>query len=1044
VKSIVRFSVNNSLFVNLISVVIMIAGVICMFSLRREAFPNVNYDMVLVQTSYFGSSPSEIEKLITIDLEDELKEINGIDEMSSVSADNTSVIILELDPDEQNKSKIVNEIQRAVDRVELPEEAEDPIVNEVESKNFPVINISLSGDLSENELQNWARKLELEMLSLTDVARVDRTGWRDREIWVEVDPKKVLEYRLSLDDVILALKNKNMDVPGGTMTAGEKDYQVVTRGEFETPAQVENVIVRANDLGNWIKVKDVAKVKDTFEDNELIEKTAGERAITLTVNKKEKGDILRLVREIKQKVAQFEKGAPQTLNITYFDDFSFYVNRRLNVLKNNGIIGMIFLVTALLLTLTRTVAIVTALGIPTAIFLTFIFMYFTGMTLNLVTMFALIMILGMTVDDAIIICENVYRHMEMGKTPHEATIDGVSEVAKPVISVMLSTCVAFAPLFFMGGVVGKFIASMPIIVMITLFASLIESFLILPSHLADFVRKSGEIDKINKYRWYASFREKYLKVLTWVLGYRYKALGIFTGAIALVVILYVFGMRFVLFPQGLIEEFLIQMEAPVGTSLHDTSRRVESMEKLLAQLPKSELDNFITRVGAVRDGVDDPYAERGTHRAQIHVFLQPERRRGRRDVDKIIEQLRKDSVSFKSDFNHIAFDKVRAGPPVGDPVSIRLSGDDFKTLTEAAGKVKTRLEQIKGLEDARTDFSEGRSQIKVVVDDEKATQVGLTQKDIANTVRYVFDGGEATTIRKTDEQIDVIVRYTKEDTGSKDVFESIQVLNRFGNLVPLPKVAKLEETTGVDSIKHFDRKRTIHISATLDEKKVTPVEVRNIITAYAEKEVLPNYPSISMSFGGEQEETEKSMKDFQKSIIFALLMIFTILAANFNSLIRPVIVMSAIPFGIAGVVVAFFIHGQPLSFMAMLGTIGLTGIVVNDSIVLVNFIGNLRREGKGNIESIIEAAHTRIRPVILTTITTCVDLLPLAYGIGGRDPFLMPMALAIAWGLMFATVLTLLLVPCLYAISDDASDWLKKIRDDKKFPRLHFPSHPGK
>lgn len=1029
-KGVIRFAVNHSLFVNLLSIFVVVAGILSLLTLRREAFPNVNYDVVMVQTDYFGSPPEEIEKLITIEIENELKEVSGIDEMNSVSSENISMIILQLDPDEKDKTKVVNDIQRAVDRVDdLPEDAEDPIVNEMQSKDFPVINVSLSGPFEERELQRIARKLEILFLDLQDVARVDRTGWRDREMWVEVRPEIVDKFRLSLEDVILALRNKNLNIPGGTLTTASGDFLVRTIGEFETAKEIEEVIVRANDSGNWIKVKDIATVQDTFEDDDVIEKTFAHKAITLTIVKKEKGDIIRLVEDIKKVAEEFKKDAPEDLKISYFDDFSYYVKRRLNVLTNNGTIGLILVVFALLIFLTRSVAVMTALGIPIAVAMTFFFMNTMGLTINLITMFALIMVLGLVVDDAIVVSENVYRHIEMGKKPKQAAIDGTSEVALPVITTVLTTIVAFVPLFFMSGIMGKFISVIPVIVIVALTASLVESLVVLPSHIADFSgkKKANGTHSKEKHGWYLRVENFYMKRLTWILRHKYVAILLFVGVFFAAIALYVSSMRFVLFPQGLIEEFIIKAKAPIGTSLEEMERRIGKMEDLVLKLPKEDLDNFVTRVGIARESVDDPNSERGSHIAQIQVYLTPEKTKGRRNADDIISELRKGSKPFGDLYDELTFDKVRAGPPVGKPVAIRLRGDEFDVLEGAAERVKEKLHTIEGVLDIKDDFDEGKTEIRIVVNEEKASQAFLSIRDIATTVRNALDGGVATKIRKTDEEIDVIVRYPESEVDTREIFDYIQIPNRFGSLVPLKKIAKLEENRGYNAIKHFDRKRLINVTASVEEKVVTPIDVAKQIGKFSAGPLAEEFPAVTVSFGGEQEETQKSMQDFLRAIFLALFLIFIILAANFNSIIRPIIVMAAIPFGLVGVIFTFFFHGQPLSFMAMLGMIGLTGVVVNDSIVLVDFIASLRREGKERLESIVEAGRLRLRPVILTTFTTMVGLMPVAYGIGGSDPFLKPMALAISWGLVFATVLTLLLIPCLYSISDDVKDLLAKL-----------------
>ncbi|MBN1687725.1 MAG: efflux RND transporter permease subunit [Candidatus Omnitrophica bacterium] len=1045
-RKLIQYCVNHSLFVNLLSVFLFVAGIICLIALRREAFPNISWDIVVVQTVYFGAPPEEIEKLITIELEEELKEVNGIDEMISVSSENRSVITLKLDPDEKNKPKIVNDIQRAVDRVkDLPEDAEDPVVEEVESKDMPVINVSLSGKMSEHELQKIARKLELELLDLPDVARIDRTGWRDREIWVEVDPKKVEDYYLSLSDIILSLSNKNLNIPGGTLDTPKGEYLIRTIGEFGTAAEIEKVIIRANDQGNWIQVQDVAQVQDTFEDDDLIEKTHGELAITLTVVKKEKGDIIRLVEDIKTKVEDFKKDAPEGLRVSYFDDFSYYVKRRLNVLTNNGFIGVTLVVVALFIFLTRTVAIMTAIGIPIAILTAFFVMYISGFTINLITMFALIMVLGMVVDDAIIISENVYRHMEKGKAPREAAVIGTSEVAVPVISTVLTTIVAFVPLFFMSGIMGKFIWAMPMVVIIALSASLFEALFILPSHLADFGRVSTSEHKKKVEVWMQQFQEFYLSGLRWVIKQRYLFIGSAFSLFFLVVIFNLLGLHFVLFPQGLIEEFFIRLKAPIETSIQEMEKKMNQVDQLVAKLPDNELDNFVTRVGMQmtdHSGLDNV---RGSHLGQIHIFLTPETTHGRRKADEIIAWLRKEMKGMENLFEEITFEKVRAGPPVGKPVEIRIRGDEFSVLEEVAEKVKARLHKIEGVEDIEDDYSVGKPEIRINVDEEAATKAYLSIRDISTAVRNAMDGGIATKIRKTDEEIDVIVRYPASETNGEEVLESIRIPNRYGNLVALNKVANLEKKQGINTIKHFDRKRLVNVTASVNEEKVTPVEIEKIMTRYIKEDIMPHYSGVNVSFGGEQEETRKSQADFIRAIILAVFLIFIILAANFNSVIQPIVVMMAIPFGITGVFLAFFLHGMALSFMARLGMIGLSGVVVNDAIVLVSFINQLRREGMSSIDAVFEAGRLRLRPVLLTTVTTIAGLLPVAYGIGGNDPFIRPMALAVGWGLFFGTVLTLLVIPCIYVVmADDFSGWCRHCGEyvaKTLWPRLkHFIS----
>jgi len=979
-RKLIEFSVRNSLFVNLLSVFLLAAGCFSMMTMQKEAFPNISYDIVTVQTNYFGAPPQEIEKLISIKLENELKEVDGIDEINTISTENVSMVVIQLDPDVKNKYKVVNDIQRAVDRTQdLPADLEDdPIVTEIESRNFPVINVSISGDLSESELQEHAKNIETRLLDLDGVAKIARVGWRDREIWVEVNPKYVDAYKLSLDDVIEALQNQNLNLPGGTLdTATEGEYLVRTIGEFETSEEIKKVIIRANDVGNWIRVEDVANVQDTFEDDDLLEKTRGTKAITLTVIKKESSDIIDVVQQTRDTVAEYMLTAPPALEASFFDDYSYYVKRRLNVLTTNGKIGILLVLLSLLMFLTRSVAITTALGIPVALATTFLIMNMLGLTINLITMFALIMILGLIVDDAIVIAENVYRYIEKGMDPREAAVVGASEVALPVLSTVLTSVAAFSPLFFMKGIMGKFISAMPIVVIIALTASLIEAYLVLPAHLADFCKRPNAKKRKKSLfaRGFQNFRIGYLKLLRWVVHHRYKAFVLISILFISSFLLFKTGLKFVLFPQGLIEEFFIRTKAPIGTSLAENERRLQQIEAFVREIPEAELDNYITQVGLIREDASDPYTDRGSHVGQLHIFLTPEKSRSR-TADQIIQILRDQTKSLGNLFDEISYEKVRAGPPVGKPVNIQIRGDSLERLELVAEQFKSALHKLKGVEDIKDDYDPGKTELRIIVGPEAAQKTFLTVRDIAHAIRNALDGNVATTIQKTDEEIDVIVRYPEEYRNSKDVIDKLYVANKFGNLVPLNKVAKTEERAGINVIKRLDRKRMIQVTATVDEDITTSLEVQKAMEHFFTGDTKAAFPDATISFGGEQEKTAESMTDFYRAFILALFLIFIILAANFNSVVQPLVVMFSIPFGITGVIFAFYLHGQPFSFMALLGLIGLSGVVVNDSIVLVDFINKHRKLGWSRARSIYGAGRVRLRPVLLTSISTVAGRFP--------------------------------------------------------------------
>ncbi|MFC1667140.1 efflux RND transporter permease subunit [Candidatus Omnitrophota bacterium] len=1023
--SLPRFSVNQSLFINLLSVIIIISGLIVVLGMNREIFPNVDFDRVSVTTLYPGATPLDIEKLISVPIEKELKEVDGLKEIRSSSSSGISLVLVKIDPDEQDKKKVVSDIRSAVDRAkDLPKDIyEDPVVTEITTKQYPIIEVSVSGDMSEQKLQSYADALQDELEDIKGVARTTKSGYRDREIQVLADPEKMREVYVSFDEIEEALRSRNISVPAGEINTETAEYSIRTTGEFSTPEEVANIIIRANDSGNWLRVKDVAKVKDSFKDADIIYKTLGTRSINLVVMKKRAGDAITIVNKIKKVGERFLKNCPNNLQISYVNDYSFFAKRRLNVLKNNGWASLILVIASVLLFLQRRVALMTVLGIPIAFFTTFIVMGAMGITINLISMFGLIIVLGMLVDDGIIVAENAYRYMEEGVAPREAVIKGTEEVTRAVTTAIFTTIAAFSPLLFMTGIIGKFIRNIPTVLIIALLASLGEALIILPSHLADFVKikydgRGKPVNLSKDMPWFKALVRSYTKLVKIAIRRKYRVLS------GLVVILLACGflafgvIKFIIFPNAGINFFFVRAEAPIGTPLQKTNELIAPVEKIVSEISSEEMDAFVTSVGAIQEDRHDPFAGQASHLVQVTVYLTPEQDR-KRSVDEIISGVRRKAKNIKG-FTSLRFDKPQSGPPVGKAVEAKIRGEDFKTLDIIAAKYMDYLKTIKGTTDVTWDHKPGKEEIRIKVDNERASLAGLSVTQIAKTVRAVFEGSIATKIKpiKAEEETDVTVMFPKKSSKDINVFKNILIRNRFGNLILLKNVAAIEKVPGTTTIHHLNGKRVVTASANVDTDKTTSLKVNKILEKKF-KDLPQRYMGYSVKYGGEQEETMDSLMSLLKAFFYASLVIYLILASSFKSLIQPLIIMLAIPFGLIGVVAAFLIHGLPLSFMAILGIVGLNGIVVNDSIVLVDFINKLRRSGMDRFDSIIKAGQMRMRPVLLTTITTVGGLSTVAYGIGGKDPFLVPMALSICWGIAFATMLTLIVIPCIYSIVDD-------------------------
>ncbi|MFC1703580.1 efflux RND transporter permease subunit [Candidatus Omnitrophota bacterium] len=1056
-----EFSVKNSLLVNLISGFIIIVGIIAMVQLRREAFPPVDFDAVIITTVYPGASPEDVEKLVTTPIEKELKGISGIKEMTSKSEEGISSIGIDIDPDARAKEKVVDDIQKAVDRVRnLPSEIEeDPTVFELTADEFPIIELSIGGNFSEREKHKYAEQLEDLILEVEGVANVRRIGWRDREYWVEVDPNRLKEYHVSIDEIILALRSRNIALPGGQLTTATNEFNVRITGEFTSVEEIGEVVIRANDAGNWLKIKDVARVSDTFEDEDVIAKINGERSVSMVVVKNKTGDILKIVDKVKETIAQFEKGTPEGMEVITTNDFSYYVKRRLKVVQTNGAIGLVLVLVVLFLFLDPIPALMTAIGLPIALFTTFAVMLSMGATINLVTMLALIIVLGMLVDDGIIVAENVYRYIEDGMTPKDAAIKGTSEVIAPVTATILTTCAAFSPFLFMQDLIGRFIRFIPIVVMIALGASLFEAFIILPSHLSDFVKvrraNGAKRRSLRKDRpWYKRLVAFYTKVLKGALAHRYKVLLGMSGIFVAVIVIAGAFMKIEMWGGEGIEYFFVRAEAKKGTPLEELNRLIAPVEDLMATIPDTELDSYRTYLGSIEtERHFDPNAKKGTHLGQIRVFLTPSQHRKRRP-EEITESLRPALEKIEG-FEKLTFFREKEGPPQGQPVEVGIKGDDFEVSQKIAGEFIDALSETKGVSDIVSAYEFGKKQLRVKIDEEKAKKYFLTVGQIASTVRSTFRGGVATTVKptKAEEEINVVVRFSEEDRSNLNAFDKILVANTFGNLIPLQSVATIEETEGVFKIDHLDGKRVIMVTAQVDNKNVTSLKVNNMLKEKF-KDISQRFPGYTVHYGGEYEDQMEMLQNLLRAFLIAFLLIFIILAAIFNSLIQPILVLFAIPAGMIGVLIAFMLHdffgkmffgiGRPLSFFAFMGLVGLLGIVVNDSIVLVDFVNKLRKSGKDRTVSLIEAGQMRMRPVIMTSVTTIAGLVSVAYGIGGGDPFLKPMGLAIIWGLFFSTGFTLVVIPCLYAIIDDISLKLLKHESVKKNHNDHHNQIPPK
>ncbi|MBN1596219.1 efflux RND transporter permease subunit [candidate division FCPU426 bacterium] len=1041
-EKIVQYFIDRKLLVYLISILVIAAGVVAATGLRRQILPDVDMLIVQISTIYPAASARDVEVNVTLPLEEKILEVDGLKKVRSVSMENYSQISINLDPDAEDHEKVRADIRRAVDQVtDLPKEITDrPDIAEWDTSWIPVVIIGLNSQtLPEERLRQISRRMEKEIEGLPGVAHVDKLSYRDREIKVQVSPERLREYFLSLSDVIEAIRNRNIRLTGGSLESYADATTVLTLAEFTHPQEIAEVIVRSNFEGQRLTIANLAVLDDGYKDRHFEHRIKGKECIALRIHKKKSADSIKVMEEVDQYLQSMQKSLPQELNVIKTRDNTRITRRRLGILGNNAVIGFVLLMAILVVFLNLRVAFWTAMGIPFALGVGFMAHALTGGSIDSVSIMVFILVLGMLVDDAIVVAENIHRHQENGMPVMQAALRGVTEVAAPVAATVSTTIVAFLPLFSLGGMLGLFIRMIPIIVIGTLLGSLLESFFILPSHLAaggvksaNWKEKGALADPL-----FISLRRFYKNILKKALRNRYQV--VLGGLLFLGLVTYMATnhLKFILFPQEGAEELYVHIETPVGSSFAATRKKVAEVEALLSALPKKELLEFESWVGMDQSIAGDEMY--GDNLAMIYFRLNPYGERLRLATE-IVEDLRA-ATSRLEGFEQISFEIDSGGPPVGRAVELNIVGDDPELQKAALDEVLGFLRGLPGVIDPDADLKFSRDEEVIHIDQDELARRHLTVAQVANTVRMAFEGEVVTSVRFKQEEVDIRVRLDEKSRQTKRTLHNLQVRNHMGNLIPLRAIISLERRPVLQGIRHYLGQRVVTVAADVDTHVTTSNEVNEkVLEKFAD--VSRRYPGIRIITTGEAAESAEVMHNMGKAGFLAVLAIYSILVIVLNSLTQPLIILVAIPFGLIGVILAFWAHGMAMGFLAVIGILGMSGVVVNDSLIILSFINHLALERKelGHTmhETILDAAETRLRPVILTTLTTAVALLPTAYGFGGSDPFIQPMVMAMLWGITFATALTLFWVPTLYAIGQDIKVRLKLTSRGAK----PLPSHP--
>ncbi|MEZ4872482.1 MAG: efflux RND transporter permease subunit [Bdellovibrionales bacterium] len=1041
-RKIIEFFATEHLLGNLLTVMLLIVGIVSTYNIRRDIWPSVNFDITVISTTLPGASPEQIENLIINPIEEALREVDGIKKVTSNATESTGVVILQLDPDARDSAKTNRDIRNAIDIIDsFPEDASDPVIQEQDSSLAPIVEVTVSGGKTYGENRRYAQLLYDEISLMRDVGKVTKQGYFDEEFHVIADPDLMAQKNISLGDIINSLGSNNISLPAGD-TYNDKDAELLirTEAEFKSAEEIGEVVIRANDVGFNTRVKDVAQVLEAYEDPNVLYKVHGEDSIHLTVSKKANADALDLISELRENVKIWTKDFPEEIHFGFSRDFSKFLSARLSTLTSNLLLGLVLVLIVLSLFLPWQVTVVVSVGIPIALLSAIAVASLAGGSLNLVSLIGLIIVLGMLVDDAIVVSENVWRHIEEGKEVTKAVIDGTREVFGPVLASILTTVCAFGPMLFMTGIFGKFIYEIPFMVIIALGFSLFEAFIIMPSHIVSWVgpfinniitkKQSGSDEP--QVKWYDKYIVKYQNYVVWSIKRKYTMLAsailllIATGAL-----LAVTG-KFVLFPSEGEQFFFVHLESPKGTSLEQMKKNVIPVEKAIENLPKDEVTDVVAIIGLIQQDPNDPQTRRGTNYANIRVELTPKFSRTR-NVRQISEQLRKELGDIPNIIS-MNIEVAKEGPPQGRSISLNVTGRDFQIMNEIAQKVKEKLKTYDGVIDIRDSYLQGKDEWQVLPIKSVAASSGLSASEIAQTVRAAFAGIKATSVRNFDEEIDVLVKQKTSEGPVLDQLNSIKVGNRTGNLVHLNEVAEFKKVSTRNVINHVDFNRIINVSAEVDRDKITSNEVISDIVPFL-KELVKDKHGYDIELGGESEDTDESLESLGRAFGFAAMSILFLLIITFRSLIQPLLILTSMPLGFIGVTFAMVLHNRPFSFMSMLGVVALAGVIVNNSIVYIDFVNKLRAQGLNLTDSIVETAGKRLRPIILTTTTTVSGLFPTAYGgymqkflgIGGEDAFVIPLALALGWGLAFGSVLTSLFIPPFISITDDLKELPNKL-----------------
>jgi multidrug efflux pump subunit AcrB len=1033
----IRWFADNHVAANLLMLSIAAAGLLSALSIKQEVFPELEMDIITIRVPYLGATPSEVEEAVCVRVEEQIQGVDGIKKMTSVASESMGMIMVELNRGVDVR-KALDDIKAEVDRIiTFPEETEKPIISQVERKN-QVIDLVIYGDATETTLKILAEKVRDDLLSLPDITYVTVGGTRPYEISIEVSEENLQAYGLTLEMVTRAVKAGSLDLPGGSVKTDVGEILVRTKGQRYTGEEFGRIVVISGLDGSQVTLDQIATIKDGFMDVETASFLDNKPAAMVSVFRTGDQGVLTVTAVAKDYVERMKEQMPPGVELTTWHDRSTIYRSRMELLGKNGIIGLILVFLTLTVSLEFRLALWVCVGLAISFLGAFWVLPFFGMSLNMISMFAFIVSLGLVVDDAIVVGENVFAHREMGRSRLQAAKLGSLEVGGPVTFAVLTTVVAFLPLAFVDGMMGKFMINIPVVVIAVLLFSLVESLLILPAHLSTI--KFQKKDPNAKPSLYARFKtgfdnlvqkilhSLYRPSLEFALSHRALVVSLALSTLIVTMGWFVGGhIKFTFMPNVDADNLIAAITLPQGSTLNDALSVVEQLETSLDETiaefetgrpegAPSIFKHVSTSVGSQPRTNERAQVSTsgGAHLIEVNAeLLKAELRnipspkmaaRWRELCGPITGAV---AVSFSADLFH-----------GGKPVYVQLSSPDSEALVAAGRKLKEDLAAYPGVQDITDTFREGKVEMKLGLKPEAST-LGITLVDLARQVRAGFYGDEAMRIQRGRDEVKVMVRYPDDERNSLGNIESMRVRTPSGDLVPFSRVAHLDVGRGFASIERSDRKRVVGVTAELDQAVANADEVNRDLRQNILPRLVADYPGLQFSMEGQQKEQAESMSSLIRGFLMAMLLVYVLLAVMFKSYMQPILVMSAIPFGIVGAIWGHILMGINLTLISMFGVVALTGVVVNDSLIMIDFINRGRREGQPAQEALINAGLRRFRPIMLTSVTTFAGLTPLILEKSLQAKFLIPMATSLGFGVMFATFITLLLVPVSYSLLVD-------------------------